>query len=139
MGYRIRIEPSAEEILLDEMITSVASRLAGLDDGDPAAQPLREHLAELEARRDQKQRAQEDEAYARNKVAVWVFLVFGVLGAATLITGLAELAGSSQDPLAGKVAMVISGTLLGPILISLAVASWLDIRQYRRSHDTEPR
>lgn len=134
MPYRIRTVPSGEIVLLDQVIASARGQLDGFAGDDPAAVPLREHLDQLTARRDMLLRAQEDNAYAWNRGAIWVGLFLAVGGLAMAAGGLAGLAGVGRDPLAVKVVFLAGGAFLMMMGFPLTIGTWSDIREYRRTH-----
>jgi hypothetical protein len=137
MPYRIRIEPSGETTMLDQIIASVGSQLDGLAEDDRAAQPLRQHLSELTARRDLLLREQEDRAYARNRQAIWLWLFLAAGGTAMAVGGLAGLTGASGYPLIANVTLLAAGAFLILVGVPLTVATLSDIREYRGVHQGE--
>jgi hypothetical protein len=123
-------EPSSAEITtLEQIIASARNRLNGLAEEDPATRLLREHLAELIAKREALKRALEDKNYSENKSGMVFYPLPGLLGIALFIYGLTSLA-------EGSIAVGVFGLVLGSldlaIFVPIIVRSWLDVREYRR-------
>jgi hypothetical protein len=139
MPYSIRIEPSAEITMLEQVIVSVRSRLDGLAEEDPAAGPLREHLAELTAKRDALTRAEEDNAHASTRIVIWILLFFDAMFIADLIIELTDwVAGGRTWPRsAGDVVLLIVAVLFLAVLVPITFMMWHDLREYRRIHAGE--
>lgn len=98
---------------------------------------MREQLNELTARRDLLLRAEEDSAYARNRLAIWLwfFLLFPALGGSA--AALADLAGSSPYPRYVDVIGLLMGAVLLMVFVPLIVLTLSDLREYRRKHPGE--
>jgi hypothetical protein len=139
MPYSIRSEPSAEITTLEQVMASVRSRLDGLADEDPAARLLREHLAELTAKRDALTRAQEDGSHAGKKVVIWVLLFFDLVFIADLIIALTDLAAGRNDVVAAGVALLVLAAVFLAMLVPLTFSVWHDVQEYRRIHAGEQR
>jgi hypothetical protein len=132
MPYSIPTGPSAEITTLEQVIASVHSRLDGLAEDDPAALPLREHLAELTAKRDALTRAEEDGSYARNKFALGVLLFFDLVFAADLVIAITDLAAGRTT--IDEVILLVVAVVFLPVLVPVTFMMWHDVREYRRIH-----
>jgi hypothetical protein len=143
MPIRIYKDPSPESTseitVLEQMITSVSDRLDGLDEDDPAARPLREHLGELTARRDLLVREREDSWNKRYRQAIWLWLVCDVIAIGGLASALADLTGArtSPVPLSSDVAGLVFCAVLLLFCAPPTFKTWSEIREYRRTHAGE--
>lgn len=130
-------EPSSEFIMLEQLIWSVSDRLDRLDENDPAARPLREHLGELAARRDLLMRVELGNARAKHAAEFIVGLLGVVIGAAATLGWSIDL----TSPRPQSPGVDVSGLVIGVLFLSggiwLTFATWSDMRENRRMLDGE--
>jgi hypothetical protein len=128
MLRRIRTEPSAQITTLVQVIASARSRLDGLAEEDPATRPLREHLAELIAKRDALTRTLEDRTYASNKISIRILPFMDLVGIYFLIIAVTNFAARH---IGTGVTLLVMGAVFLAFGVPNTVWTWRDLREYR--------
>ena len=123
-------EPSARFTMLEQIIGSVSGQLDRLDEDDPTARPLRQHLSELTTQRDQLIHAELKDSRTTHTARLIVGLINVVIATFVVLAALIHRTGARHHSV--DVGILIIGVLYALVSIWLSADTWSSLRRNRR-------